>query len=73
MYVDCSSCFKFMEKDDAVRLIRKFGADKVLWGTDYPTWDHVSEMKLFDELGLTEEEREKILYSNAAALLGIEG
>ena len=73
MFVDCCSCFKFMEKDDAVRLIRKFGADKVLWGTDYPTWDHESEMKMFDNLGLTEEEREKILYANAAKLLGVEG
>lgn len=73
LYVDCSSCFKFMEKEDAVRLIRKFGADKVLWGTDYPTWDHVSEMELFDKLGLTEEERENILYNNAAKLLGVKG
>lgn len=73
LYVDCSSCFKFMEKEDSVRLIRKFGADKVLWGTDYPTWDHVSELELFDQLGLTEEERENILYNNAAKLLGVKG
>ncbi|MBR3533685.1 MAG: amidohydrolase family protein [Clostridiales bacterium] len=73
MYVDCSSCFRFMDKGDAVRLIRKFGADKVLWGTDYPAWDHRSEIELFDKLDLTEEEREKILYANAAKLLGVEG
>lgn len=73
LYVDCSSCFKFMEKEDAVRLIRKFGADKVLWGTDYPTWDHVSEVELFDKLDLTGEERENILYNNAAKLLGVKG
>lgn len=73
LYVDCCSCFKFMQKEDAVRLIRKFGADKVLWGTDYPTWDHVSEMELFDKLDLTGEERENILYNNAAKLLGVKG
>lgn len=73
LYVDCCSCFKFMQKEDAVRLIRKIGADKVLWGTDYPTWDHVSEMELFDKLDLTGEERENILYNNAAKLLGVKG
>ena len=67
--VDSCSSFRFMDKDQAVRLIRKFGADKVLWGTDYPTWSHADELKLFGELDLTEEERELILYENAAKLL----
>ena len=71
MYVDCSSCFRFMEKEDAVRLIRKFGAGRVLWGTDYPTWDCGSELELFDGLGLDEDEKEKILFANAAQLLGV--
>ena len=62
-----------MENDDAVRLMRKFGTDRVLWGTDYPTWTHESELELFDKLDLTEKEREQILYGNAAKLLGIEG
>ena len=44
----------------------------MLWGTDYPTWTHESELELFDKLDLTEEEREHILYGNAAKLLGIE-
>ena len=71
MYVDCSSCFRFMKKEDAVRLIRKFGAGRVLWGTDYPTWDCGSELELFDGLGLDEDEKEKILFANAAQLLGL--
>ena len=71
MYVDCSSCFRFMKKEDAVRLIRKFGAGRVLWGTDYPTWDCGSELELFDGLGLDEDEKEKILFATAAQLLGL--
>ena len=73
MYVDTCSSYRFMENDDAVRLMRKFGTDRVLWGTDYPTWTHESELELFDKLDLTEKEREQILYGNAAKLLGIEG
>ncbi|MBR1798145.1 MAG: amidohydrolase family protein [Clostridiales bacterium] len=73
IYVDCCSCFRFMDADKAVKLIRQFGADKVLWGTDYPAWDHESELKLWDKLELTSEERSKILYENAAKLLHVEG
>lgn len=72
IYVDCCSCLRFMEPGKAVALIRKFGVDKVLWGTDYPAWGHAEELKLFDGLELTDEEREKILYTNAAKLLNIE-
>ena len=71
--VDCCSCFSFMPPEDAVRLIRKFGAENVLWGTDYPTWDHVSEMELFNKLDLNDNERQKILYDNAAELLNVNG
>ena len=71
MYVDTCSSLRFMDKDAAVRLMRKFGTDKVLFATDYPTWNHASELKLMDELDLTESEREQIFYTNAAKLLGL--
>ncbi len=70
--VDSCSCLRFMDKEQAVRLIRSFGADKVLWGTDYPTWNAKEELRLFDELELTDEERSSILYGNAAEFLGLE-
>ena len=71
MYVDTCSSLRFMDKDAAVRLMSKFGTDKVLFATDYPTWDHASEIALFDALELTEKEQEQILYENAAKLLGV--
>ena len=73
IYVDCCSCFRFMEPEQAVALIRKFGADKVFWGTDYPAWGHEDEIELFEKLELTEAEREMILFKNAAEFLHIEG
>ena len=62
-----------MEPEQAVALIRKFGADKVFWGTDYPAWGHEDEIELFEKLELTEAEREMILFKNAAEFLHIEG
>ena len=53
-------------------MIHAYGADKVLWGTDYPMWESVSEMEYFNKIDLTDEERQQILYENAAKLLKLE-
>lgn len=71
LYVDTCSCLHYMNKNDAVRLIRKFGTDKVFFATDYPAWDHKTELDLFNELDLTDNEKKQILYGNAAAFLKV--
>ena len=71
-YVDCSSSFNYLDKKTALEIIRRYGADRVLFGTDYPMWSPESELAYFDSLPLEKEEREKILYTNAARLFGIE-
>lgn len=72
LYFDTSSALRFIDKEKAIDIIRTHGTDKVLFGTDYPMWLHNEELPLLYELGLTEEENEQILYSNAAKLLGVE-
>ena len=47
------------------------GVDRAIYGTDYPMWSPVSERKRFDRLPLTEEEREKILWTNHLRLFGL--
>ncbi|MBE5817146.1 MAG: amidohydrolase, partial [Clostridiales bacterium] len=49
---------------------REHGADKILFGTDYPVMSVNEELKRFNRLELTEEEREKILSKNVLHLLG---
>ena len=71
LYVDLSSSLYGLSPEKAVELIHAYGADKVLWGTDYPMWESVSEMEYFNKLDLTEKERSQILYDNAAKLLGL--
>lgn len=71
IYLDTSSALDFIPKEKAVGIIRAHGIDKVLFGSDYPMWVHRDELKRFFALGLSDEENEKILYTNAAKLLGI--
>lgn len=72
IYVDCSSSLYFISPEHAAELIRRFGADHVLWGTDYPMWNAKEELERFYKLPLTDEERELILYKNALRLIGEE-
>jgi predicted TIM-barrel fold metal-dependent hydrolase len=55
----------------AVRIIRAFGAERVLFGTDSPWADQSRALSDFRRLPLTPEERDLILYKNAGRLLGI--
>ena len=71
LYVDLSSSLYALSPETALKLIRAYGADRVLWGSDYPMWESVSEMEYFNKIDLTDKERQQILYENAAKLLGI--
>ena len=70
-YVDCSSSLFALSPERGRALIHMYGADRVLFGSDYPLWSPQTEVKRFFELGLTEEENQKILYQNASDLIGI--
>ena len=68
--VDTSSSFYWLKPERALEIIRAFGADRVLFGTDYPMWNPAEELERFHRLLLTDEEEEKILCLNAGTLLG---
>ena len=72
IYVDLSSSLYNMTAERAAELIHVFGADRVLFGSDYPMWSAKDELERFYAIPLTDEERELILYKNALRLLGEE-
>lgn len=72
IYVDMSSSLAWLKPEDAVRIIRKYGVNRVMWGSDYPMWEHEPEIGYFNKLPLSKEERQSVLYDTAAKLLGIE-
>ena len=55
-----------------VRLIRRHGVERVLFGTDTPWDDQLKEVEAFRRLPLTDDEREAIFGLNAMALLGLD-
>lgn len=71
LYVDCSSCLYALSAQKATQMIRAFGTDRVLFGTDYPMWLPDQELARFDRLDLNQKEKAQILFENAALLLGI--
>jgi len=71
-YVDCSSSFNYIKPELARDIIRRYGADKVLFATDYPMWDYKTEIEYFLSLGLDEDEIMSILNINAKKVFNLE-
>lgn len=67
-FVDCSSSLYAMTPEKARELIFAYGTDRVIFGTDYPMWEPQGELERFMKIDLTDEQREDILYNNAAKL-----
>lgn len=68
LWVDCSSSMPFLSDERIVELIRGFGPERVLFGTDYPMWYAEEEIGRLLSLPLSEEEKELILHKNAEKL-----
>lgn len=61
---DISSSLQFIDKTMVFKFFDRYGIDNFFWGTDFPMWDHETELKRFFDLGLSEEQNRKILYDN---------
>ena len=66
--VDCSSSLYAITPEKAKELIMIYGVHRVLFGTDYPLWTPEIEIERFMKIDLSDEQREDILYNNAAKL-----
>ncbi len=65
LYVDCSSSFFRLSTEKAEELMRRWGTERVLFGTDYPMWAADKELATLLSMGFTEDEFRKILWDNA--------
>ena len=64
LYVDCSSAMPWISDEKTVEIIRRYGAERVLFGTDFPMWSPVKELDRFMRLSLTDDEKRMILGEN---------
>lgn len=61
-----------LDRDRIVSLIRRHGADRVVFGSDWPMTDPAAEIAAIRNLGLSLEEEQGILGRNLARVLGLD-
>lgn len=69
VYVDCSSSFFAMSREEILKLFALYGEDRILFGSDYPMWNMKNELEILRSLGLGAEAEKKILGDNLLRIL----
>ena len=72
IWFDTSSTIAVIGSEEAKRLVSCFGVDKMLFGTDFPMWDHEEELSRFLSLELSDADNRKILSENFKRAFGID-
>ena len=60
-----------MEEEQFLRMVREFGADRLVFGTDSPWGGQAEDVARFRALPLSDEEKAAVLGGNAQKLLGL--
>ena len=72
VYLDTAFSLTDVSESQLIRMVRKHGADKILFATDCPWADQKTYVDIIKKCALTEWEKENILSKNAMQLLNIE-
>ena len=70
LWLDTSFTLAYLPAERFVKMARRHGVEKIVFGTDSPWADQGEEIKLHEESGLTEASSPLFFYENAARLLG---
>lgn len=68
-FFDVSSSLMFMDEGVAEGYINRYGAERFVYGSDFPMWDPVVEMDRFMKLKLTDDQFEQIAHKTAEYIL----
>ena len=71
VWLDVGVISRYITPGQLLRIIRKQGADKVLFGSDCPWDEPANEIALIENLPLADTEKEMIFFRNAENLLGL--
>ncbi len=69
--VDSSSSFYVLGREKGRELIRAWGADRVMFGTDYPMWNPQPDIGCLLGMELEEDEYRRIFWDNAVRIFGL--
>ena len=68
---DVSSSLMFLPEGMAERYINSYGAERLMFGSDFPLWDPGVEVRRFLQLKLTPEQTEQIAHRTAEEIFHI--
>ena len=68
---DCSSSMSMLDPCYAVSVMRRLGIDRIMFGTDFPMWNHKSEAEFLLSLGFERAELEMIFAGNFKRFFGV--
>lgn len=71
IYLDTSMGFEYFPQEQFLRIVKKHGADKVLFASDSPWSSAKTEIEHLKALPILESEKNSILYDNAKRLLHV--
>lgn len=71
IYLDTAYIFGFIEDETFLRILKKHGADKILFATDSPWSGQKEALAYLKNLDISKEDFDKIAGQNAAKLLGL--
>lgn len=57
------------DKEQFIRIVKNHGADKILFGSDFPWTDAKANAEKINQMPFTQEEKDAIFYKNAKRLL----
>jgi predicted TIM-barrel fold metal-dependent hydrolase len=70
IYMDTSQGSGFISRYSAMKILEKHGCNKILFASDVPWGTPEDELRFLATLGLSDGEREDILWNNAMSLFG---
>ena len=70
--LDISSSIMLMEPGMPEKYINTYGAERRAFGSDYPMYDPVTEVKRLMQLRLTDSQKEQIAHKTAERILGLD-
>ena len=71
-FLDMSSSQKFLGRRRTRELCEIYGADRILFGSDFPMWDPSEEFELFESLDFPKADFEKMTWHNAERFIGMD-
>lgn len=71
-FLDMSSSQKFLGRRRTRELCEIYGADRILFGSDFPMWDPSEEFEMFESLDFPKADFEKMTWHNAERFIGMD-